>query len=160
MTRFSLPVCLLLLLLLPHAAGAATVFINEIHYDNSGGDVGEGIEIAAAAGTSLDGWTLLFYNGSNGSQYGSIGLGGVIDNQQNGFGTLFFAVDSLQNGGPDGVALVDSNDLVRQFLSYEGSFVATSGLAAGLSSTDIGVSEAADTAPGLSLQLVGTGTVY
>lgn len=30
-----------------------SVFINEIHYDNAGTDVGESVEIAAPAGTNL-----------------------------------------------------------------------------------------------------------
>ncbi len=35
---------------------ASTIFINEIHYDNTGGDAGEGVEIAGPAGTDLSGW--------------------------------------------------------------------------------------------------------
>ena len=48
---------------------AQTVFINEIHYDNAGGDVGEGVEVAGPAGTDLTGWTIEFYNGANGLVY-------------------------------------------------------------------------------------------
>ena len=33
-----------------------TAFINEIHYDNTGKDTGEAIEIAGPAGTNLSGW--------------------------------------------------------------------------------------------------------
>ncbi len=33
--------------------GQTTVFINEIHYDNSGTDTNEGVEIAGPAGTDL-----------------------------------------------------------------------------------------------------------
>jgi hypothetical protein len=36
----------------------SVVFINEIHYDNAGTDVGEGVEIAGTAGTDLTGWVL------------------------------------------------------------------------------------------------------
>ena len=53
---------------------ASTVFINEIHYDNDGIDVDEGIEIVAQAGTSVEDWQLLFYNGNNGSVYKTNGL--------------------------------------------------------------------------------------
>ena len=42
-----------------------TPFINEFHYDNSGTDAGEAIEIAGPAGTNLTGWTLVLYNGTN-----------------------------------------------------------------------------------------------
>jgi hypothetical protein len=45
----------------------ATVFINEFHYDNTGGDTGEFIEIAGPAGTDLTGWSIVLYNGANGS---------------------------------------------------------------------------------------------
>ena len=31
------------------ARAASTIFINEIHYDNTGGDTGEGVEIAGGA---------------------------------------------------------------------------------------------------------------
>lgn len=34
-------------------------FINEFHYDNIGGDLGEFIEIAAPAGFDLNGWTIV-----------------------------------------------------------------------------------------------------
>ena len=34
----------------------ATVWINEIHYDNAGTDAGEAIEVAGPAGTDLTGW--------------------------------------------------------------------------------------------------------
>ena len=37
------------------AAAAINVFINEIHYDNTGTDAGEAIEIAGPAGTNLAG---------------------------------------------------------------------------------------------------------
>ena len=88
----------------PVASQAATLFINELHYDNQGSDVGEGVEIAGTAGTDLSGYGLFFYNGSNGSVYASVGLSGLIDDEQNGFGAVFFATEGLQNGGPDGVA--------------------------------------------------------
>jgi predicted extracellular nuclease len=137
----------------------ATVFINEIHYDNTGTDIGEFIEIAGPAGTDLTGWSVVFYNGSGGASYATLNLSGVIDNEgPSGFGSLSFTQSGIQNGAPDGLALVDNNGTVIQFLSYEGSFVATNGPANGLTSTDIGVSEAGTETAGLSLQLTGTGS--
>jgi uncharacterized protein len=68
----------------------ADVFINEIHYDNDSTDANEAIEIAGPAGTDLSGWTLVLYNGANGQSYNTRVLGGVIPDQQNGFGTLLF----------------------------------------------------------------------
>ena len=49
------------------SAHATSVFINEIHYDNTGGDVGEAIEISGPSGTNLMGWSILLYNGNGGS---------------------------------------------------------------------------------------------
>ena len=135
-----------------------SVFINEFHYDNTGTDTGEFIEIAGPAGTDLTGWSIVLYNGANGTVYNTINLSGIIPEQDNGFGTLDFATLGLQNGSPDGFALVDNTGSVVQFLSYEGTFTATDGPAAGLTSTDIGVSEPSSTPIGFSLQLTGTGS--
>jgi len=136
---------------------AGTAFINELHYDNSGSDTGEQFEIAGNAGLDLSGWSVVLYNGSNGTSYGIVNLSGTIPNQDNGFGTLAFARSGIQNGSPDGIALVNGADVV-EFLSYEGSFSATNGPAIGMTSTDIGVSEPSSTPIGHSLQLTGTGT--
>ena len=51
------------------AQGTPTVFINEIHYDNSGTDVNEFIEIAGPAGTNLAEYSIVLYNGSGGAVY-------------------------------------------------------------------------------------------
>lgn len=139
---------------------AGSVFINELHYDDAGTDAGEAVEIAAPVGTDLSGWSLVLYNGNGGASYGTIALSGVVPGQDDGFGTLSFDTPGLQNGAPDGVALVAPGGAVVQFLSYEGSFTATSGPAAGLTSTDIGVAEDPAPADGFSLQLVGAGSVY
>jgi len=136
------------------------VFINEIHYDNTGGDVDEGIEIAGPVGTDLTGWSIEKYNGSNNESYGNEPLSGVIPDQDNGYGTLSFLISGLQNGAPDGLALVDDLGNVIQFLSYEGTMTAVGGPADGLTSEDIGVEETSGTPVGESLQLTGTGTDY
>ncbi len=139
---------------------AQSVFINEIHYDNASSDVDEAIEVAGTAGTDLTGWSIVLYNGSNGSVYNTISLTGIIPDQQNGLGTVVEILPSngLQNGAPDGLALVDNANTVIQFLSYEGVITATNGPASGLTSTDIGVSESSSTPVGGSLQLSGAGT--
>lgn len=147
-------------LLLVQSATATPVFINEIHYDNAGGDLNEGFEIVGPANTDLSGWQLVLYNGGNGKPYNSIPLSGILGNLLNGFGALSFGVTGIQNGAPDGVALVDAFDQVQQFLSYEGVLTASEGVANGLTSLDIGVFEPASTQVGLSLQLVGVGTLY
>ena len=141
--------------------GSTTVFINEIHYDNNGTDTGEAIEVAGPAGTNLSGWSIILYNGANGTSYNTTALSGTIPNQLSGLGTLSFSypTDGIQNGSPDGIALVNGTTVV-QFLSYEGTFTATNGLANGMLSVDIGVSEAGTTPVGQSLRLSGTGCVY
>ena len=144
-----------------NAQAATPVFINEIHYDNVGADNGEAIEIAGPAGTNLSGWSIVLYNGNGGIVYSTKPLSGVIADQSgNGFGSLSFSypVDGIQNGSPDGIALVNGTTVV-QFLSYEGAFTAVGGPAAGMSGVNIGVSEAS--APvGQSLQLKGNGNNY
>jgi uncharacterized protein len=140
-------------------AGATSIFINELHYDNTGSDAGEGVEIAGPAGASLAGWSLLLYNGGDGSIYDTILLDGVFGDAQNGYGALFFDASGAQNG-PDGFALVDANDVVVQLVSYEGSFMATEGPAAGLVALDIGVFEDGGDEAGMSLQLIGAGRTY
>ncbi len=143
------------------AAAAISVFINEIHYDNTGTDAGEAIEIAGPAGTNLAGWSIVLYNGAGGASYDTRALSGIIPNQQAGFGTLHFTypVNGIQNGSPDGLALVNGTTVV-QFLSYEGTFAATNGPANGMTSVDIGVSENGTEPLGRSLQLSGTGQFY
>jgi len=139
---------------------SADVFINELHYDNSGSDVGEAFEVAGNSGTDLTDWSVVFYNGNNSSTYRTTALTGVIPNQQDGFGTIIFNLpaNGIQNGAPDGFALVDPSNTVIQFLSYEGIITAANGVAAGMTSTDIGVAESSGTPVGNSLQLAGTGS--
>jgi endonuclease I len=136
-------------------------WINELHYDNDGADSGEFVEVAGPAGLSLAGWTLVGYNGASSvlAPYQTVALSGSLPNQSGCTGTLPFAFLGLQNGAPDGIALVNPSSQVVQFLSYEGSFTATSGPASGRTSVDIGVSEAdaASNPAGRSLQLSGRG---
>jgi len=62
-----------------------------------------------------------------------------------------YPANGIQNGAPDGVALVDAEGVVVEFLSYEGALTASNGPAAGSTSTDIGVSEAGTEPAGQSL---------
>ena len=144
----------------PPPGGTTDFWINELHYDNDGGDTDEGIEIAGLAGINLDGMELVAYNGDGGVNYGVIPLTGIIDDEGVGYGALWFEFPGLQNGAPDGIALVDDSDSVLQFLSYEGVFAGTTGPAAGVDSTDMGVEEEPAPRPGMSLQLAGVGAAY
>jgi hypothetical protein len=60
----------------------------------------------------LTGW-IIPYNGN-----GSILYTCFIrhnPNQSNGFGTVFVSINGLQNGAPDGIALVDNTGKAIQF---------------------------------------------
>ncbi|MFW5659579.1 MAG: choice-of-anchor D domain-containing protein [Bacteroidota bacterium] len=141
-------------------AAAQSVFINEFHYDNTGGDTGEFIEIFGPTGTDLSGWDLVLYNGNNDAVYDTEPLSGIIPNQCGGFGTLSFPIAGIQNGSPDGICLVDGGGTPVMFISYEGDFTAVGGPCDGMPSTDIGVSEPSNTPVGQSLQLTGSGSTY
>ena len=158
-----LPLTFAVVVLMTRPAAATSVFINEIHYDNAGTDSGEFVEIAGPAG-SLVGWSLVLYNGGSGLSYKTVDLSGDQIGYFQEIDSLFYGtfakdISGIQNGAPDGLALIDADSKVVQFLSYEGSFTATNGLAAGLISTDIGVAEDG-VAAGYSLQLTGTGLAY
>ena len=146
----------------PVMAASPSVFINEIHYDNTGTDTGEAIEVAGPAGTDLTGWSIVLYNGNGGASYNSDALSGLIPDIGGGFGVVVmnYPVNGIQNGAPDGIALVDAGNAVVQFLSYEGTFTAVGGPADGMVSVDIGVLEGGSDPIGQSLQLTGTGTTY
>jgi len=133
---------------------AQDALISELHYDNGGADVNERVEISAETGTTATGWDLVFYNGNGGAVYASVALSGIFGDfgDNSGRGALVVAQPGIQNGSPDGLALVDPDGFVVEFLSYEGSFTATDGAANGLTSTDIGVAESGSTPADFSLQ--------
>jgi hypothetical protein len=137
------------------------VWFNEIHYDNLGGDVNEGFEVAGSAGVSLAGWTTVFYNGNGGGVAATKYLDGTIPDEQAGFGTRWWNwAGVMENGAPDGIALVGPSGSVIQFLSWEGTMTAVDGPAQGLESADIGVQEGDGNTGTDSLQLHGTGNDY
>jgi DNA/RNA endonuclease G (NUC1) len=147
--------------------GSATnVRISEFHYDNDGTDTGEAVEIEGDANGSLAGWKLVLYSGSTGSatqgqSYGTIDLAGTFGATCGGTrGVLVFSAPGLQNGDKDGFALVNAAGQVVEFLSYEGSFAAVNGPAAGMTATDVGVAESTSTPAGRSLQRAGNGVWF
>jgi endonuclease I len=152
-------------LLLPALANA-DVFINEIHYDNSGTDVGEAIEVVATGGENLAQYSLHFYNGNGGGLVTSTSpnIQPVANIAARTCGALvsigYVTPNQIENGAPDGVALVGPGNVLVQFLSWEGSFTGTAGVANGVGSTNIGVSEEPGPAAGNSLQLSGSSTNY
>ena len=127
---------------------------NEIHYDNFGTDVGEAIEIEGPAGANVTGFShralqrqqrlhVRHAAALSGMLPASCGTRGVV--------VVAYPVDGIQNGAPDGIALVNGAGQVLEFLSYEGTFTAITDPAAGLTSTDIGAAQNS-TPIGTSLQ--------
>ncbi len=143
-------------------SGSDAAFINEFHYDNSGSDQDEFVELVLGpefAGT-IDELSLLFYNGNGGSEYMRRTFSEEDLDQTLATGHRIYSafIPGIQNGAPDGIALVQNTELL-QFLSYEGTFTANDGPAAGLSSLNIGVSQGPAPAPGTgSLGLSGSGS--
>lgn len=135
------------------------VRINEFHYDNAGTDAGEAIEISGPSGTDLTGWSIILYNGNDGASYNTTQLSGAIPSTCGARGVVVvnYPVNGIQNGSPDGIALIDASSHVVEFVSYEGVFTAANGPAAGMQSTDIGVSENGSGPIGESLQLLTDG---
>ena len=153
----------------PGAGGGAApgdVFVNEFHYDNTGGDVGEFVEIVAGPDfqQKLSEIDVLFYNGSNGEIYQTLNLAGpefTRTTTANAFELFTAELGSSVQNGPDGIALVNrtTNEVIH-FLSYEGVFAGSEGSALGIPSTNIGVSQTGSEAVGASaLGLTGSGGV-
>jgi len=98
---------------------------------------------------------VVLYNGDIASHlaYDTRVLSGTIPSQCDGRGVvvLQYPTNGIQNGSPDGLALVGAAGDVVEFLSYEGVFAAADGPAAGLTSTDIVASEASTSPVGQSL---------
>lgn len=136
-------------------AAAGEVFVNEIHYANTGVDAGEFVELAGPAGADLTGYDVVLYDGETGAAYASTPLTTSIG--PNGIAVVDYPVEGVRDGS-GGVALVKSGT-VDQFLSWGGAVTATDGPAAGRTSDGIGVAEDESTAPDASLQLTGTGDV-
>jgi hypothetical protein len=142
------------------AQSVPDVRFSEIHYDNTGTDAGEAIEVSGPAGTDVSGWQIVLYNGNGGGTYIPImTLSGAFPATcgARGVMVLNYPVNGIQNGDPDGFALVDATGSVVEFLSYEGTFTATNGPASGRASVDIGVREAGNEPVGLSLARTSAG---
>lgn len=142
----------------------AEVFINEIHYDNAGSDSGERVELVATAGEDLSTYRVVLYNGSSSSSAAvaydddrapsgsTVNCGGNVR-----IAVIAYPSNGLQNGAFDGLALLNGAGQVVQFLSYEGTIRAGSGVASGRTSQNLPVSESDSTAAGTSMQLGGSG---
>ena len=143
----------------------ANAWINEIHYDNSGVDVDESIEVVVERADTLNlaEITVTLYNGGDGAPYNTKTLDLFTQSATEGAYTFFYYNytangQSIQNG-PDGIALDWKGNLI-QFLSYGGTFNGVGGPANATASSNINVIETGTTAVGYSLQLVNTGLSY
>jgi len=141
------------------------VWINEIHYDNSGTDANETVEVVLEnpGSYTLSDFNIEHMNGNGGTIINAHTLDEFTVGNTVGNFTFYYYVyapNGLQNG-PDGLALSYQGTLITgQFISWEGTVDATEGAASGQTSTDIGVSEGSGTPIGESLQLSGNGTSY
>ncbi|MBK7341932.1 MAG: hypothetical protein IPJ06_01755 [Saprospiraceae bacterium] len=140
----------------------ADVYINEFHYDNTGTDANEFVEVVVRNTflSQLADLTLHLYNGSNGQTYETHILNTFTAGTNDGTFTYYSKlIPGIQNGAPDGISLSCLSNPAFQFLSYEGVMTGTNGPANGLMSTDVGVSQAGTEPLNSSIQLVG-GTWY
>lgn len=143
------------------APAPADVFVNEFHYDNTGTDSGEFVEIAVGQGYTgtLAGTSLVLYDGAGGGTKGTHTLDTFTAGDLMPTGHRLYSkyIAGIENG-PDGFAIVRGTT-VLQYISYEGSFTASSGPAAGLTSVNIGVTQGGSDLVGqAALGLRGTGS--
>jgi hypothetical protein len=123
--------------------GAGSIVINEVDYDNPSTDTAEFIELfnPGSAPVALAGLSVVLINGATGVAYNTIDLsseGELAGGQYLVIGAPSVSVpgsaksivfvsmsDSIQNGAPDGIALVDTvTSTLLDAVSYEGSITA------------------------------------
>jgi hypothetical protein len=104
----------------PPPTGRAKLVINEVDYDQVGTDTGGFAEIhnVGDAAADLTDVELVAVNGGDSAEYAREQLTGTLA----AGGYLVVAIE-LQNGAPDGLALLDGTTL-RDALSYEGGITA------------------------------------
>lgn len=135
--------------------------INEFHYDNAGVDVNEFVEIRitenlANQPSDLSQYTVALYNGASQSQYATETLDNLTQTCD-GSNCYYVWNVALQNGAPDGIALSGPSGLI-EIVSYEGNFTASSGIANGSTSLDVGLLESAATTGNGSIERTNSGT--
>lgn len=137
--------------------------INEIHYDDTGLDDNEMVEVRVSNGYDVSQMSLYLYNGKTGLQnmYSVIPMTSInVDLISSDAAFDYYVWDAPMSGlqnGADGIALVDAGNVI-EFISYEGSFTALDGPAMGMQSIDIGVFETNDGSATQSLQRLADGT--
>jgi hypothetical protein len=126
-----------ILVLLFTISGQAALVINEIDYDQPGTDNAEFIELYNTGPNAVDmtGYTLEFVNGNGGAVYDtnnlpaiSLAAGAYYVFCQDAMVTANCDEElghSIQNGGPDGVRLLDNTPSIIDGVSYEGTMAGT-----------------------------------
>jgi hypothetical protein len=123
--------------------GGPTLVINEVDYDSVGTDSTEYIELynASSSMTSLAGISIFLVNGATNADYATIDLGTVGSLSAGQYLVIagpgvtvpasakkldpLWTQDQIQNGSPDGVALVDTvTPSLLDAISYEGAITA------------------------------------
>ena len=142
----------------------ADIMINEFHYDNTGDDAGEFIEIVSSdLSISPSDVTITLYNGNTKKKYGTAQqLSNFTSHGQRPDGYYYYSkyISGIQNGPKDGIAISQNGTLI-EFISYEGTFTAINGVANGMTSTDILVAEEENsTSIGSSLQRQNFGNTW
>jgi Lamin Tail Domain len=104
----------------PPPAEPAKLVINEVDYDQVGTDANGFVEIKNAGGSEADlsNVDLVAVNGGDSTEYDRVALTGTLA----AGGHLDLAIE-LQNGAPDGLALIEGTTLLDA-LSYEGAITA------------------------------------
>lgn len=160
-TLFTAAGLLAVLALASHATAITTAWINEFHYDNTSGDTGEFVEVALPDSANPAQYAVTLYNGSDQQADDTHTMDTFTPGQSVGGFVLYYKyIAGIQNGSPDGMSLQSTGGSLIQFLSYEGSFTALDGPAAGATSEDIIVEQSSSHPVGFSLQLAGAGTLY
>jgi hypothetical protein len=106
----------------PPPPGSAKLMLNEVDYDQVGADHDGFVELynVGDAAADLTGIAVSPVNGGDGSEYGRKALTGSL-----AAGEYLVVEVELQNGAPDGVALVDlPTKTLIDALSYEGAITA------------------------------------
>jgi hypothetical protein len=104
----------------PPPGESAKLVINEVDYDQIGADANGFVEIHNTGGQAADlsNVDLVAVNGGDGAEYGRVALTGTL-----AAGAYLDVAIELQNGSPDGVALIEGSTLLDA-LSYEGAITA------------------------------------
>ena len=96
--------------------------LNEIDYDQVGPDGDGFVELENTGTTAVDltGIALVFVDGADSEEYDREALTGTLDP-----GSYLVVAGDAQNGAPDGIALIDTDDgALLDALSYEGGIAA------------------------------------